>query len=307
MHFYHSIQKNLDKIYPARLRYFFTKIGKDSISAYSAQAAFFIMLSFFPFIIIVISLTQYMPFNANDVTQLILSLVPQELQTYINTILDDIYGRSSGAVLSLSIITVIWSASRGFLSLTNCFNKVYEIKESRNYFIIRGISAIYTLAMALLLIITLTLFVFGNKIFYLIIKYFPVLGNTVHTVKSLKNFVGVIIFFMFFVLIYIILPNRKIRIIDVMPGAVFSTVGWLALSFAFSIYIDYFTSFSYMYGSLASIVVSLLWLYFSMYIVFLGCEINYYWWENLTIKIIKKKSGRYKIKEAKKKDKKEKK
>lgn len=300
--FIDNLQEKIDKIYPKKLSNFFDKIGGDSISAYSAQAAFFIMLSFFPFIIIIISLTQFMPFNEQDVTQLILSLVPQEIGTYVQGIISDIYGRASGAVLSLSIITVIWSASRGVLSITNCFNKVYEIKESRNYFLLRGISAIYTLAIAFLLIATLLLFVFGNKIYYFLVEFFPLTQNIVGNINDFKNIIGLAIFFIFFVLLYKMLPNRKISVKSVIPGAIFSTACWMGLSLLFSIYVDYFTNISYMYGSLTSIVISLLWLYFSMYIVFLGCEINFYWWENFTVKIIKKKSGKYKIKRIKRKE-----
>lgn len=298
-----SIKDKINRVYPHQLKRFFQKISRDSVSAYSAQAAFFIMLSFFPFAIIIISLTQFLPFSESDVMELVLSIVPVEIKSFLNTILSDIYGRATGAVLSLSIITVIWSASRGILSLTTCFNKVYDIKESRNYFLLRGISAVYTLLMAILIVITLILFVFGNRIYTVILEYFPILDEIAGKVKNTRSLTGIAIFFLFFMLVYKILPNRKTKFRHVIPGALFATAGWIGLSMAFSVYVDYFTNISYMYGSLTSIVVSLLWLYFSMYIVFIGCEINYYWWEGYAMRWHRRKRGKYKLSKKKEKDK----
>lgn len=83
----------------------------------------------------------------------------------------------------------------------------------------------------------------------------------------------------FFVWLYTFLPYEKMNIKYQIPGAVFSTVTWVLFSFGFSIYFSHFSRFSYMYGSLAAVVILMLWVYFCICILFLGAEINNYFTE----------------------------
>ena len=78
----------------------------------------------------------------------------------------------------------------------------------------------------------------------------------------------------FLLLIYKFLPNRKDKFIRQLPGAVFTAIGWMAISWIFSVYVDVFTGFSSMYGSLTTIVLIMLWMYLCMYCILLGGELN---------------------------------
>ncbi len=261
---------------------FIKKIGRDHISAFSAQTTFFLLISFFPFLIIFITLTQYLHLGQNDVfLQLLSSLVPQEIVSMIATILHDIYSKT-GTVLSFSLLTLLWSASRGINALTNCFNNICNINENRNYFIIRFFAIIYTVIFALILFLSIAILVFGSQIYAVIAKWLPnsfvmyIADNIMH----IRSAVGVTIFFAFFTFMYKFLPNKKITFKQTIPGAVFSTLGWLVMSYVFSIYVGYISRFSYIYGSLSGVIIALLWLYFCIYIIFIGAEINYFWWEN---------------------------
>ena len=92
---------------------------------------------------------------------------------------------------------------------------------------------------------------------------------------------ALMILIIFFLGIYTFVPDKRLKLRDQLPGAVFSTVGWMAFSFAFSLYFSHIggKNYSYMYGSLTAIVLLLLWLYFCMCILFFGAEINYFWKE----------------------------
>jgi membrane protein len=153
-------------------------------------------------------------------------------------------------------------------------NAVYEIKETRQNILLRVIAAFYTLMFAVMLIATMVLFVFGNRLYYWIEQKFPKLMDTALVIISLRTILGLIILIAFFLVIYIVIPNRKPNLFNELPGAMFCAAGWMGFSYAFSYYIDHFSNYSATYGSLTAIVLFMLWMYFCMYLLFLGAELN---------------------------------
>ena len=93
-----------------------------------------------------------------------------------------------------------------------------------------------------------------------------------------RGLVTLAILFVFFLAIYAVLPFRRLSVKSQIPGAAFASVGWALFSTAFSIYFRYFKNFTVTYGSLAAVILMMLWLYFCICILFMGAEINW-WWE----------------------------
>jgi membrane protein len=153
-------------------------------------------------------------------------------------------------------------------------NSVYEIEETRKSIFLRIISTLYTLGFAIMLIASIILFVFGNKLYLWIVMRFPVLQDLALLIISLRTIVGLITLLIFFLVIYVAVPNRKTKITKELPGALVCAAGWMGFSYAFSYYIDHYSNYSSMYGSLTTIVIFMLWMYFCMYILFIGAEIN---------------------------------
>ena len=255
-----------------KLRFFLNKIKEDSVSAFAAQAAFFIILSFFPFVMFLLTLLNYLPISAYELQNLITGIFPATVTDIIGTVFSELVEKSSGAVLSATVIAALWSASRGMLALVRGLNAVYGHKETRNYFLIRGISMLYTLAFAALLIVTLLLLVFGNRLYGFIIRQLPLLEDFALVLMSIRTLVTMAVLSLFFLLMYLVIPNRKSRILRELPGALLAAGGWLGFSFLFSLYIDHMGT--YTYGSLTALAICMLWLYFCMYILFLGAEFN---------------------------------
>lgn len=252
------------------------KFRDDHVAAYSAQAALFIIISFFPFIMLVLSIVQH--FNIVEESTM-LKLFTQAFPTAVNSmifrVVDEIYHPSSTSTLiSVTAISTLWSAGKGFLAVMKGLNEVYEIKETRRYIALRAISAFYTLMLAIMLIATMILFVFGNQLYYWIEQKFPKLMDTALVIISLRTIVGLVTLIIFFLVIYAVIPNRKCKTTMELPGALVCAGGWMAFSFAFSYYIDNFSDYVSMYGSLTAIVLFMLWMYFCMYLLFLGAEVN---------------------------------
>ena len=256
------------------IRNFSRKVRDDYIAAFSSQAAFFIILSFFPFIMFLLTLLQYLPVSESSLLTMVTRNLPSSIQGLITEIVGELYKKASTTVLSLTVITALWSAARGFLAIIRGLNGVYRIKESRNYFKLRFIATIYTLAFTVMIIICLGFLVFGNKIYLYIQNRLPFLADAALVIISLRTIVGLCILAIFFLLFYFVIPNRKTKIYKELPGAIVAAAGWMLFSYAYSYYIDNMGNFSYMYGSLTAIVLCMLWVYCCMYIMFIGAEIN---------------------------------
>ena len=260
--------------YFTKLHSFLTKLKEDYISAFAAQAAFFIILSFFPFVMFLLTLLNYLPISPEDLRTFISGIFPATVNNFLNTVFSELVKKASGTVLSVTVVAALWSASRGMLSLVRGLNAVYGHKETRNYFLVRSVSMLYTLGFAALLIITMLLLVFGNQLYEFIIRSLPLLGDLALIIMSIRTLVTMAVLTAFFLLFYLVIPNRKSTLLKELPGAVLAAGGWLMFSYLFSFYIDNMSGLSYTYGSLTTLAICMLWLYFCMYILFLGAEIN---------------------------------
>lgn len=254
---------------------FMGKIARDHTDAYAAQAAYFLMLSLIPAILFLITLVQFTPVTKADVITAVVQVMPESFQEFMVSIIYQVYNTSQ-AVLPLTAITALWSAGRGVLSMSTGLNCIYESVETRNYLFIRIRAILYTLLFLVSIAISLVLLVFGNSLSNFINIHAPILSQIMNLLIRIRGIVSVIILTGVFMLVYKFLPNRRTKFIQQLPGALFTAVGWVAASFIFSVYINVFTGFSDMYGSLTTIVLLMLWLYSCMYIMLLGGHINVY-------------------------------
>ncbi len=257
------------------VRYFLDKLKEDAVSAYAAQAAFFIIMSAFPFIMLILTLVQYLPLTAEmliDVTQ---TIIPSVFSDYIVSLIEEIYEQSSITIISITFLSAIWAASKSFLAIIRGCNSIYAIRETRNYVKIRLIASVYTIIFAVVIVVTLTVMVFGNKIVVALINAFPIpiLKEIALLIISLRTIIAFGIMFVFFLILYLVVPNRKGKFLGEIPGAIMTSVGWIGFSYLYSFYIDNFADFD-TYGSLTTIVFMMLWLYACMYMFFIGGEVN---------------------------------
>lgn len=251
------------------------KIRDDHVSAFSAQAAFFIIISFFPFIMFLLSIVPYFSLEESTILKIVTQIFPKAFNSFIVLVVTEVYQKTNtGTLISVTVITALWSAGKGFFAIMKGLNSVYEINETRRSILLRIISTIYTLIFAIMLIASIILFVFGNKLYLWIVMRFPVLQDTALLIISLRTIVGLVILLVFFLIIYTVIPDRKTKISREFPGALVCAGGWMGFSYAFSYYIDHYSNYASMYGSLTTIVLFMLWMYFCMYILFIGAEIN---------------------------------
>lgn len=243
------------------------------LNAAAAHAAFFIILSFIPCIILLFSLLQFTSIDKVDVLIWVQNIVPRNMLTFITGILGEAYQKTAKAV-SLSALAAVWSAGRGMMALTQGLQWISGTKETRNYFAVRIRATLYTVIFLMSIIVFLLLGVFGNTLLDMITVRFPVTVYVAKMVVDVKNIFLSLYAVVIFTLIYRFMPGNEMKLTSHMPGAVLSAAGWMLFSYVFSMYIDQFNGFSNMYGSLTTIILVMLWLYFNMYITLIGAEFN---------------------------------
>lgn len=253
---------------------FFRKSREDHVAAYAGQATLFILISFFPFLMFLLTLIRYLPITESNIMIIIDYMFPNNISPMFIRVIAEAYDKGSATIMSITAVTALWSASRGFIALARGLNCVYGIKETRGYLKTRIASALYTLVFALILVITLVFLVFGNRLYVWLGSVFPVIKDTALIIISLRAVVGLAILIIFFIILFLAIPNRKSRLTDELPGAIVAAGGWMGFSYLYSFYIDNMANMSNTYGSLAAIIFLVLWLYFCMYILFIGGEIN---------------------------------
>lgn len=247
-----------------------------NISLHAAYTCFFLVLSVFPILVILFCLLGYTSFGVEEVIELVAGILPDAFEPLAERIIIGAYENTSAPVLSLSVLTALWSASRGLRGLLMGLNSVYGLRENRSYFVTRGISMFYTFLFMVVLVLTLVLHVFGTTILdYLRMTTNPFLMFLMD-VLDLRFFLLLILQTALFTTMYAALPNRRHSLKESLPGALLTSVGWLTCSDLFSIYVEYFPNYANIFGSVYAAALAMLWLYFCICIIFYGGALNRY-------------------------------
>lgn len=142
------------------------KARNASVSSHAGAAAFFMMLSFLPFTMFLLSLLRFTPITESNLANIIQMIFPLSFGETISSLIGQIYNPNTKTLLPLSAITAVWLGSKSFLVLIRGINDVYEIKESRPFLLVRLLAFFYTFLFAILFVAVLTILVFGNTLYY---------------------------------------------------------------------------------------------------------------------------------------------
>ena len=253
----------------------YARFMNDDLLSIGAQATFFLLFSLFPFLIFLIALITYMPMvNLQDSIQALAALMPANAYLILRDMVNQTIANRSVTLLSFGMLSALWSSASGVTTLIQGINRAYDQEETRRSWKITAVSLYFTLELAIAIIFSLVLIVFGKV---LGTQLFHFLGFSDASLQ-VWNYVGYIIALITTILVFISLyyntPNRRSKFREVVPGAVVASLGWVIVSIAFSYYIDNFGNYSKVYGSLGGIIALLMWLYVSSIIILMGAEIN---------------------------------
>lgn len=265
-------KNNLSKI--DLLVYFIIKINNDDIFALASQLAYYLMLTFFPLIIFIMSIVSFMNFDSVAVINGLQTILPKSVIELTETIIVQVFEYQNTGILGGSFLAIIWAASAGFRGLSKAVDKAYGLTDNRNVITRTIVSLIGTILLGLAIIGSLAILVFGNVISKHLLKQFN-LPSSLNIIWNTLRYGAIIVILIFiFAAIYKFLPSKKVKWREAIVGAIISAVGWVSVSMIFSFYINNFNNYSKIYGSLATVFILMIWLFLSSIILIFGVEVN---------------------------------
>lgn len=256
------------------IRNIYLRFQDDDIPALAAQLTYYFILSFFPFLIFLITLVSFTPVTSEQALNDLSKIMPSSAYNIVSDIISQVVNSRRATFLSFGMLATIWASSNGMNAVIRGLNRAFDQKETRPFWKVRGLSVLATIALALTILFSFFLLVFGEIIGE---QLFIFLGFS-HIFKTvwtfIRYFIPLITMLLVFTLLYLFTPNRRLTLREVMPGSLFSTFGWILTSVLFSLYINNFGNFSRTYGSIGGVIALLIWLYWISIIILLGGELN---------------------------------
>lgn len=251
------------------------KIKRDDVFALASQLAYYLILSFFPFMLFLMTLAGFSSISSKQILGQLNVMLPRSVLELTQSTVVEIFDNQYTGLLGISILLTLWTASSAFKAIIKSINKAYNFKEERSFIKLSIISMLGILALAVTIILALTALVFGN-----------VIGDYIKSINPFYEIILIIwnifrytfilaIMISIFICVYKFAPAKKLVWREVIAGSIFSTVGWVLVSFVFSFYIDNFNNYSRFYGSLGAVFILMTWLFLISIIFILGVEINF--------------------------------
>lgn len=249
-------------------------LKRPELKVLPGQLAFFFVLSIVPTITLLGYFTSYLNLSSDFVFNFISKALNSDIASLVcNTITNPDVGLRFYA----SILIAYYFASNGAASMIVTSNAIYGIQDSS--FLKRRLKAfVMTIFLIILFIFILVVPLFGERIIELI-KYVNLNANITEIITAVFNFikgpVSWIIIFIFIKLLFTLAPDRKLPSKNVNYGAIFTSVMWIIVTSIYSFYINHFAAYDVFYGSLANIVILMVWFYLLSYIFTIGIALNY--------------------------------
>ena len=263
----------MKKLYEKTFSIFY-KISALKIPVYSGNAAFFLLLAVFPAAMLLLTAVQYIPVSVEDLSSFLSTLTPAPVYSLMKAVFYDLQPGKTWAVLSAAAAGTVWPLTRSMVSLMKGLETVYEVPRSRPILKKWAISFFCAVILLVSILITLLLQVFGQTIYDFSFIHGWHITGLIALLLRLRTLFSLGFLTVVFCTFYTVLPARRLRFIRNLPGALLSALVWLIYSTIFGFYVENFSNYSMIYGSLTAVIITLLWIYFCINILFYGGLFN---------------------------------
>lgn len=250
------------------------KVISLKIPLYAANASFFLVLSVFPALLLLLGILQYTPLEVERLGELLEGILPEPFLEGAEELILTTYDSASYTLVGISAATALWSASRGIYGLLTGLNGIYGVRETRSWIHKRFLSALYTVAFLLVVLLSLGLHVLSSALMDSFSDFDAPIARFLSEVVDLRYILLLLLQTGLFAAMFLALPNRRSSFQQVLPGAVLASFGWMLFSRVFEIYLVHFARGESVYGSVYAVSLSMLWLYCCICIVFYGGGLN---------------------------------
>ncbi len=261
--------------YSKKIKFFMEYSNYREINSKAAEMSFYLLLSFFPFLIFTISLVVYTPMiKISKYIFLFKKILPSSAFNIVSSLIQSAIENRSFSFLILSFMLAMYTMSRAVLSLIRGMNRSYNIRETRPYLEVLFISLVFVIMIVVLIFTSMIFLVFGEKLGSFLFNLIGLDQYFMYIWNLCRYIVGIITIIIILMNLYRFTPNKKLSFREVLPGAIVSTLCWLVASFCYSFYSNNFARYDIIYGSLGGIIVLMTWVYLSSWTILIGCEIN---------------------------------
>ena len=258
---------------------FINKLREDEIFERSLAVAFSFTLASFPLIIFLFTLIPYI--NAwvpeIDSTKILLFLegvMPEDMYAIAKNTIFDLVETKRGGLLSLGVISSLFLSTNGFNTLIKTFNSCHKVRENRSFYETRLIALILTLLFFVVAIVAIVLSAVGDFTINLMLEYNLFKDVEYYTIMLFKLLILFVSFYLAISSIFYFAPVIHNKWTFISSGSIISAIGCVAISLAFSYYINNFPTYNKLYGSIGILIAYMGWIYFISTIILIGFEWN---------------------------------
>ena len=254
----------------------FRRLFADEAIPLAGNIAFRTLFSAFPFLIFLTALGGFFGSEnlAEAIVTYLLSVAPEQLVRPLVPEIRSILTVPRSGLLSLSAALTIWSAMGGIDSVRVGLNRAYDLREHRNMFWLYGQSIVFVIGTAVVLLVTSILIVFAPVALAAIAAHAPALRQNFAALDQLRYPAAIVLLTFGLLLCHRILPAKRLRILELLPGVLLTVAVWIALSGIYSVYLVNFNTFASTYASLSGLFAALFFLYLAALVLIFGGEVN---------------------------------
>ncbi len=253
------------------------EMGYDDCMGMAAQIAFYTMLGLFPFLIFLLSLLSTFPLGESLKPLMLEALneqMPRESAEYVAGIVIELLPHYSQGLLGLGLLISLWGASMAVGALITTINRAYNIRPRRNIVTQKIMSIVLVLLLSGMWLMSMTIILVGPGITQHIFEFMGIASETNTFWTSIRLPMAFVLNLTALSILYFFAPEARQRFLSILPGAFTSAILWMVASSAFRIFLRNFGAYNKTYGSLAAVVILMVWLWISGLVFLLGAEIN---------------------------------
>lgn len=255
------------------IKKYFVKIFKDDIFGLSAEMAFYLLTAFFPFVILIFIIATGVSDQMQTLLFNLIRALPQDTEEIVMNVLLNFTG--SKPIIITACFFALWSTSNVINTATKALNRFYGVPETRSYIKTRIMCLFFSFIIIAIIILCFALIIFGEGT-GILLRYLSVFSflNTEKVWNWSRYLTVISVFLLGLVSMFKVLPNKKLKFADVFVGSLLTTAAWCIASWGFSYYVNNFSRYHLIYGSIAGVIILTTWVYMSGFVILAGGVIN---------------------------------
>ena len=253
---------------------FYETFQQAEVNIYAIVITYYLLLSFFPLLIALGNILPFLNLSKENVLPYIKELLPPYIYGTMKDIIGNLLEKSNGGLLSISAIGTFWAMSKGINAIRISLDKAYGVSRESLQFIRRIFSFLMVFILIFAIFLLLLIMGFGQTILEYILPIFGQPEEILTTFKALKWPVTSSVLLVTIFMLFYFVPSAKVHFKTILPGTIFTTVGWMAVTQFYGIYITYFSKRINSYGLIGSVIFFILWLNIAATLIIIGGVIN---------------------------------